>query len=59
MVSGKAGPSPITSQAQRRLDPGVVPGTLVQGCDEPDLPPRDPFELAGVNLNLGASADAQ
>jgi anaerobic selenocysteine-containing dehydrogenase len=36
------------------LDPGVVCAQhgWSQGCDELDLPPSDPFELGGVNLNL-------
>jgi anaerobic selenocysteine-containing dehydrogenase len=36
------------------LDPGVVCAQhgWWQGCDELDLPPSDPFEPGGVNLNL-------
>ena len=36
------------------LDPGVVCAQhgWWQGCDELDLPPSDPFELEGHNLNL-------
>jgi anaerobic selenocysteine-containing dehydrogenase len=39
------------------LDPGVVCAQhgWWQGCDELDLPPSDPFEVGGHNLNLALS----
>jgi anaerobic selenocysteine-containing dehydrogenase len=45
-------------RARARLNPGLDPDVVCaqhgwwQGCDELDLPPSDPFELGGVNLNL-------
>lgn len=44
--------------AKAKLNPGLDPGVVCaqhgwsQGCDELDLPPSDPYELGGVNLNL-------
>ena len=45
-------------RARARLNAGLDPGVVCaqhgwwQGCDELDLPPSDPFEPGGVNLNL-------
>jgi anaerobic selenocysteine-containing dehydrogenase len=45
-------------RARAKLNPGLDPGVVCaqhgwwQGCDELDLPPSDPFELGGLNLNL-------
>ena len=44
--------------ARARLNPGIDPRVVCgqhgwwQGCDALDLPPSDPFEVGGVNLNL-------
>jgi anaerobic selenocysteine-containing dehydrogenase len=45
-------------RARARLNAGLDPGVVCaqhgwwQGCEDLDLPPSDPFELGGVNLNL-------
>jgi anaerobic selenocysteine-containing dehydrogenase len=45
-------------RARAKLNAGLDPGVVCaqhgwsQGCDELGLPPSDPFELGGVNLNL-------
>jgi anaerobic selenocysteine-containing dehydrogenase len=45
-------------RARARLNPGLDPGVVCaqhgwwQGCEELDLPPSDPYEAGGVNLNL-------
>jgi anaerobic selenocysteine-containing dehydrogenase len=45
-------------RARAKLNAGIDPGVVCaqhgwwQGCDELDLPPSDPYELGGVNLNL-------
>jgi anaerobic selenocysteine-containing dehydrogenase len=45
-------------RARAKLNAGLDPGVVCaqhgwwQGCDELDLPPSDPFELGGLNLNL-------
>ena len=45
-------------RARAKLNAGLDPGVVCaqhgwwQGCDELDLPPSDPFEIGGVNLNL-------
>jgi anaerobic selenocysteine-containing dehydrogenase len=45
-------------RARAKLNAGLDPGVVCaqhgwwQGCDELDLPPSDPFENGGVNLNL-------
>ncbi|WP_270889469.1 molybdopterin-containing oxidoreductase family protein [Pedococcus sp. 5OH_020] len=45
-------------RARAKLNAGLDPGVVCaqhgwsQGCGELDLPPSDPFELGGVNLNL-------
>jgi anaerobic selenocysteine-containing dehydrogenase len=47
-----------TVTARARLNAGLDPGVVCaqhgwsQGCDALDLPPADPFEMGGVNLNL-------
>ncbi|MGE5288451.1 MAG: molybdopterin-containing oxidoreductase family protein [Micromonosporaceae bacterium] len=45
-------------RARAKLNPGLDPGVVCaqhgwwQGCDALDLPASDPYEMAGVNLNL-------
>ena len=45
-------------RARAKLNAGLDPGVVCaqhgwwQGCDELELPPSDPFEMGGVNLNL-------
>jgi anaerobic selenocysteine-containing dehydrogenase len=45
-------------RARAKLNAGLDPGVVCaqhgwwQGCDELDLPPSDPYELGGANLNL-------
>jgi anaerobic selenocysteine-containing dehydrogenase len=45
-------------RARAKLNSSIDPGVVCaqhgwwQGCDELDLPPSDPYELDGVNLNL-------
>ena len=45
-------------RARAKLSAGIDPGVVCaqhgwwQGCDELDLPPSDPLEQGGVNLNL-------
>ncbi len=47
-----------TVRARAKLNPGIDPGVVCaqhgwwQGCDALDLPPSDPYELDGLNLNL-------
>ncbi len=47
-----------TVRARAKLNAGLDPGVVCaqhgwwQGCEELGLPPTDPYELGGVNLNL-------